>query len=507
MQLSRLAAAALCAAIATAATADPVTMVVDVPVPDGTQRFLYTRPDAPVANIIAIPGGDGLLAIQPDGTIASNTGRCSPVVRNHDAFAARGFAVALVDQASNGMTYNYDDVIEVVRYLLVRDNVPVWFIGGSASTNSVADFANRYPADKPGGLVMFSTDKPDVPVISAVTRPTLVVFNPADTGQSSQALFAALTSATIKQLTKVSGGSNSNCGYHLFQGMDAAFVDAVGSFIDQHNYEIPPRSAVNYGGLWWNAPAGSEPGWGINFAHQGDTIFATWFTFGLDGNPLWLVTAASKSAPNVYSGKLYTGTGPPLGAVQFDSSKVSSVEAGTATFTFGDDGNATFAYTVDGVAQTKTITRQQFGTAMPACTWNAGTSLASATNFQDIWWAAPSGSESGWGINLNHQGDTIFGAWFTFGTDGKPLWLVVAANRTAPNVYSGDLYTGTGPAYNAVPFDPATVAPQKVGSATFTFVDGNTASFAYSVALGGDVIARTKSLTRQVFAAPGTVCR
>ena len=33
------------------------------------------------------------------------------------------------------------------------------------------------------------------------------------------------------------------------------------------------------------APADSEPGWGINFAHQSDTIFATWFTYGADGKP------------------------------------------------------------------------------------------------------------------------------------------------------------------------------------------------------------------------------
>lgn len=35
------------------------------------------------------------------------------------------------------------------------------------------------------------------------------------------------------------------------------------------------------------APAGAESGWGVNFTHQGDTIFATWFTYD-DGTPLWL---------------------------------------------------------------------------------------------------------------------------------------------------------------------------------------------------------------------------
>ena len=42
---------------------------------------------------------------------------------------------------------------------------------------------------------------------------------------------------------------------------------------------IAGGSAPNYQGIWWNSPATSEDGWGINFAHQGDTIFASWFTY------------------------------------------------------------------------------------------------------------------------------------------------------------------------------------------------------------------------------------
>src|SRR5215471_9867997 len=50
----------------------------------------------------------------------------------------------------------------------------------------------------------------------------------------------------------------------------------------------------NYTGLWWADPAGSESGWGINFAHQGDTIFATWFTYDSTGAGMWLVMTATK---------------------------------------------------------------------------------------------------------------------------------------------------------------------------------------------------------------------
>jgi glycerol-3-phosphate dehydrogenase len=54
-----------------------------------------------------------------------------------------------------------------------------------------------------------------------------------------------------------------------------------------------------------------------------------------------------------------------------------------------------------------------------------------------------------------------------------------------------------------VPFNPANVVATAVGNATFTFADGNNASFAYTV----NGIAQMKAITREIFAAPGTVCK
>ena len=263
-----------------------------------------------------------------------------------------------------------------------------------------------------------------------------------------------------------------------------------------------PALFGNYQGLWWNAPPGSESGWGVNLNHQGTTIFATWFTFGLDGKPLWLVTwaASTPANPNAFTGDLYTGTGPPYNV--FDPAKVVPTRVGSAIFTFADANNATFAYAVNGVSQTKQITREQFGVSMPSCAFGAQANLA--TNFQDIWWNAPANSEPGWGVNLTHQGDTIFLSWLTFGLDGNPLWSVAAVNKTAPNVYSGSLVKAvTGPAFNADPFDQSQVVGTVVGTATLAFADGNSATFAYGI----DGTVQTKSIIREVFASPGTVCQ
>jgi len=260
-------------------------------------------------------------------------------------------------------------------------------------------------------------------------------------------------------------------------------------------------TSANYEGLWWTAPAGSESGWGINLAHQGDTIFASWFTYDSTGKGLWLVMTATKTGANTYSGALYTTTGPAFNAVPFNPAQVVATQVGTGTLSFTDVNTGSFSYTVNGISQAKAITHQVFG-PLPVCATATG-SLAAATNYQDLWWAAPPGSESGWGINLTHQGDTIFATWFTYDVDHSPMWLVVTATKTAPGVYAGTLYRTTGPAFSSVPFNPANVMATAVGTATFTFSDGNDATFAYTV----NGVSQAKAITREVFQNPGTVCQ
>ena len=77
-----------------------------------------------------------------------------------------------------------------------------------------------------------------------------------------------------------------------------------------------------------------------------------------------------------------------------------------------------------------------------------------APNYQGLWWAAPGGSESGWGINFAHQGDTIFASWFTYDVTGKGWWLVMTANEDRNRTYSRNAVQGTGPPFDAVPFPP-----------------------------------------------------
>ena len=241
-------------------------------------------------------------------------------------------------------------------------------------------------------------------------------------------------------------------------------IDATGAVIPNlaTNYFGVSASVVaasaNYQGLWWAAPANSEAGWGINFAHQQDTIFASWFTYDLQGRGTWLVMIADKTDTNKYEGDLLETHGPPFNSQPFPPT-ATNVKVGTGQLRFTDVNTGDFDYTITslhGVAiapipGSKHIIRQVFGT-VPTCSYGTGANLAAATNYQDLWWAKPAASESGWGINLNHESDTIFATWFTYDLSGAPLWLVSVTNKDSPGVYKGRLLLTSGPTVNASPW-------------------------------------------------------
>ena len=326
------------------------------------------------------------------------------------------------------------------------------------------------------------------PMVSAAVSMMLSVAPSLSTDQ-----IVSILQSTAKPFPVFSDCTTDRCG--------AGILD-VGAAVRAAAAAPPPPAAVNYQGLWWASPAGSESGWGINFAHQGDIIFATWFTYDTTGKAWWLSMIAVKIADSVYQGQLVQTRGPAFSAVPFDPNAVTQVVVGNATLTFTDANTAQFSYTVNGIAQVKTLTRELFGAA-PVCAFGAQPNLALATNYQDLWWAAPAGIESGWGINLTEQSNEIFGTWFTYDVDGSPLWLSVLATSTGPGVYSGSLMRTRGPPFSAVPFDPAQVTATPVGTATFTFSDGAHATFAYTV----NGVSQAKAITREVFVSPGTYCQ
>jgi hypothetical protein len=103
----------------------------------------------------------------------------------------------------------------------------------------------------------------------------------------------------------------------------------------------------------WIAP--DESGWGISVFHQGDTLFASLFVYGADGQPRWYTASALTPGPFTFSGPLTEATGPWFGG-SFNAQAVARRSVGNMTFTLRDT-DATVSYAVDGVQVTKRVVR------------------------------------------------------------------------------------------------------------------------------------------------------
>ena len=264
--------------------------------------------------------------------------------------------------------------------------------------------------------------------------------------------------------------------------------------------------ALNAQGLWWSSPAGSQPGWGVNFAHQGNILFATWFTYDGSGVPIWYVMSnGKKGARDTYSGDLYVTHGPSFDSVPFRGSEVRTDLAGYVQFAFTGENDAVFTFRVyrDMPQQeSRAITRMLFSSPAAHCV--TGGPPGATPNYQDLWWTG--GSEAGWGLNLAHQGDTLFATWYTYSFSGTATWYV-ASNlaKTAQGTYSGKLYRSHAPSFLAIAAggwraDRLTVI--EAGTATLTFSDADHGTFAYTA----DGVTGSKAITRMSFSAPPARC-
>lgn len=119
-------------------------------------------------------------------------------------------------------------------------------------------------------------------------------------------------------------------------------------------------SAYDYTDLWWNA---SESGWGIALAQDSGMIFAAWFTYDNTGKAIWYVasncTLASAASETSCTGNLYqVSGGSSITSLWRQNVTVNPV--GTLTINFSNANNAVLSYSINGVAASRTITRQPF---------------------------------------------------------------------------------------------------------------------------------------------------
>ena len=310
-------------------------------------------------------------------------------------------------------------------------------------------------------------------------------------------MLAANPSLTIAQIRDILRGTvkpfaagticaqTGICGYGLLNAGTA--VEYARAFIGQK---------WNFTDHWYNPP---ESGWGIQVTAQGELQFVTWYTYGPDGLPRWFTAQLSRLGQDIFHGDIYETTGIPFSNINGHQATTSITNVGTATIFYYGLAQAALLYTIGNVSAVKPIERLVFASPRTVCIYSPA-SRAGDTNYQDLWWNA---SESGWGINLTHQGNVIFATWFTYDSGGKAVWLYFVATRDTQFKFSGRMYVTTGVPRDLINGSQALLSTTDVGSGSLTFSSGEHAQFDYNV-LGNT---GSKSIVRQVFASPATQCQ
>jgi len=201
----------------------------------GGTNVVLIRPKNPRASIILLPGGDGAIGAQPGGEITMLKGNV--LVRTRNAYAARGFAVLVIDAWTNlGAAVDYMAAIKR----------PVVVAGTSRGTLRAAQ--GIASGAKPDRLVLssgfLSPDSGSGDNVEAILGspanmpPTLVIHHRQDGCKYTQ---PAGVDPFIKwaggraRVVWLSGGRDEGreCGgqgHHGFKGLDGQFVSLVAGF-------------------------------------------------------------------------------------------------------------------------------------------------------------------------------------------------------------------------------------------------------------------------------------
>jgi alpha/beta superfamily hydrolase len=249
-------------AVAPAFAQSALPNVADIPTRPGVHvRVEITPPPGDARGILVLfAGGNGILAIAPDGSLTS--GRGNFLIRTRAAFAKAGFWTVAFDAPSDRQTAPYlggvrqtdahvADIKATMAWLRARaPNLPVWLVGTSRGTQSVAYVATQMRRTEGGadGIVLtstiFSDDRSRAVPATALDRidvPTLFVHHRRDACRlcdfaTAESTLARVSSAPRKKLIAMDGGITQGdpCeafAYHGFNGIEAQTIAAIVDWI------------------------------------------------------------------------------------------------------------------------------------------------------------------------------------------------------------------------------------------------------------------------------------
>jgi len=120
----------------------------------------------------------------------------------------------------------------------------------------------------------------------------------------------------------------------------------------------PPLPSIDYTGAWYNP---NESGWGVSVVKGTSNVLGVIiYHYDPDHSPTWfIVQDGTWQNTTTFSGTLNRFTGPAYN-VAFDAGMVAYGPVGNATLSFVSATEATLSYTINGVTQTKSLSRLSF---------------------------------------------------------------------------------------------------------------------------------------------------
>jgi serine protease len=148
--------------------------------------------------------------------------------------------------------------------------------------------------------------------------------------------------------------SNGTLSYVLTTGQSGAIPMTRQPF-----GAVVAQTHLDYSDLWWGGT--SQDGWGLTLNQHYDTLVAIWYTYGLDGKPVfYFIPNGTWTSSTTISGPVFATTGTPFG-LPYNAAQFGIGAVGSATFSFSDASHATFTYAIDGTSmQSKALVRQPF---------------------------------------------------------------------------------------------------------------------------------------------------
>ena len=242
---------------------------------------------------------------------------------------------------------------------------------------------------------------------------------------------------------------------------------------------------ANYSDMWWAGAA--ENGWGMSIQQHGQIQLNAIYVYDNAGKPIWYVLPGGmwNSDFTTYSGPIYQPASAPLNNYNAAQFQVGA-PVGNISINFTSNSTAVLQYVINGVSGQKSIQRQVFG---------RGTSPITVG---DMWWGGT--AQNGWGISITQQAGILFGAWYTYGPDGKATWYVMTDGTWTGNIYTGAFFSTLSSPWLGATYTPSQLQVVPAGTLTLNFSDANNATMTYAFNAGPFAgTTQTKPIVRQPY--------